>query len=313
MGNQILQLIHLYASALEFRVPIYRIGKMPEEGFKLSTYPHVLHLHQANFLTRLILKVVIFRRSGLIGRGIRKLISFLPIFRYTNMNLLPEQCVDLIRAESKRLRPAEFKVWAYYHFKAVYKWQDSIREHIQFSPERVAVAEQYLRGIGGNEATTYVGVHMRRTDYKQWLDGRYYYPLALYRKLIRQAASCLPGKLKFIIFSDECFSSEDLDATDLDLSFSRNDAVTDYIVMSRCHYLIGPPSTFSGTASFLGKARKFTIYSADSDICSADDFGVVGIDYETAPSLTYTEDSERKLRGYVKLKEGKIISIHTPA
>lgn len=286
---------------------------MPEAGIELSVFPQVQHYCQANALAKFILKVVLFRRSGWAGRFFRKLTSFLPIFRYTNMALLPEQCVVRIKEEARCFRPAEFRVWAYYHFDAVYKWQDTIREHIRFSPAKVAAAEQYLNSIGGDTATIYVGVHLRRTDYKQWLNGRYYYPLDLYGKLIRQSADRLPGKLKFIIFSDEHLTPEDLKATDLDIAFSRNDALMDYIIMSRCHYLIGPPSTFSGTASFLGKAKKFTIYSADSDICSAEDFGVVGIDYETAPALTFSEAPDSLLRGYVKLKEGRIISIHTPA
>lgn len=310
LGNQILQLIHLYASALEFGIRIYRNGGKLPSGIESSLSPSIIQDDEAPCWAKFIMRMMM--GESMKRKIARKLLSCVVwVTRYRNPGLLPGQCVREIETASKRFGIADYQVWPYYHFEAVYKWQDTIRNHIRFSSEKQKEATAYLESIGA-QGCTLVGVHLRRTDYKEWMNGRYYYPLSLYCKLIHQAAECLPGKLKFLIFSDETITAEQLSASELDVSFSRNSFITDLVLLSRCHYLIGPPSTFSGTASFLGKAKKFTIYSADSNILSEEDFGVVGIDYETAPSLVISEPTESKLRGYVKLREGKIVSIHTP-
>lgn len=311
-GNQLLQLIHLYASSLEYNTRVYRLDSLPKTDLILTVAPYVLHPSEAKGFSKLVLNLLMTERNGLFKKIIRKLFRFFFVSYHANMNSLPGEHICLVKKESQRRCFAEFRVWPYYHFEAVYKWQDTIRRNIQFSPESNEKATQYLTEIGAQDCTL-VGIHLRRTDYKSWLGGRYYYPLSLYIKLIKQTADCIPGKLKFIVFSDENLTPEQLEAEHLDMDFSQNPFMIDYILLSRCDYLIGPPSTFSGTASFLGKAKKFTIWSTNSNIHSINDFGIVGIDYETATALTVRcNPDDTPLRGYIELKEGKIVAIHTP-
>ena len=57
------------------------------------------------------------------------------------------------------------------------------------------------------------------------------------------------------------------------VSFSDRDARSDHYLMSRCDYIVGPPSTFSMWASYIGKAKYCHIRSG-TDAITADSFTV---------------------------------------
>lgn len=100
----------------------------------------------------------------------------------------------------------------------------------------------------GNEIL--VGVHKRRGDYREFLGGRYYYEDAVYERCKDRLRSLLetPGRnVRFV-------------------EFPRNGAVQDQWTMSRCDCLMGPPSTFSAWASFMGKVPLVPIWSNDYQI-----------------------------------------------
>ena len=104
-----------------------------------------------------------------------------------------------------------------------------------------------------------VGVHIRRGDYKYAFDGRYYYTDAQFDSLIRQANALFgAGDTAFFIASDqrvdmeafpnvECFVADNPTPTD------------DWYGLSRGDYIIGPPSTFSGWASFYGDVPLYQV------------------------------------------------------
>lgn len=99
-----------------------------------------------------------------------------------------------------------------------------------------------------------VGLHVRRGDYAQWENGRYYYADDVYANIVNRIRSLLcdgQAGIEFIVFSNE---SESL-SQQLGLHRSESSWVVDHYLMSRCDYLIGPPSTFTMWASFVGNAQ----------------------------------------------------------
>ena len=66
--------------------------------------------------------------------------------------------------------------------------------------------------------------------------------------------STLNQKCKFIIFSNE---SSSFDETSNNIYISQNAWYVDHHLMSQCDYLIGPPSTFTMWASYIGKVKYF--------------------------------------------------------
>ena len=96
-----------------------------------------------------------------------------------------------------------------------------------------------------------VGVHMRRGDYEQFADGRYFFSQAEYcAKMEELKRSSQYSKMKFVICSNEeidvsCFGN-------LDIVTGPGNAVEDMYTLASCDYIMGPPSTFTLWASFYG-------------------------------------------------------------
>ena len=117
-----------------------------------------------------------------------------------------------------------------------------------------------------SEGKSLVGVHIRRTDYKDYLNGKYYYSLDFYKQVIERLRDLIGERnVYFVLFSDEiiqidlpnCIQSHGTWYQDLDS-------------MSNCDYLIGPPSTFSCWASYMGNVPQCFIKDAERKILLTD-------------------------------------------
>jgi hypothetical protein len=168
------------------------------------------------------------------------------------------------------LRAPEFRARAAReHRLIVHGWQfvcgESLSEHraaltaflgpVRRVRERVEAAVAAARG----EGELLVGVHVRRGDYREFADGRYFFGLELYGDAIAQARALLaPRPVRFVVCSDTPLSP---DAFGTDVAAGPGDAVGDLYTLAACDYLIGPPSTFSMWASFYGDVPLFTLES----------------------------------------------------
>jgi len=107
------------------------------------------------------------------------------------------------------------------------------------------------------DTTSIIGVHIRRGDYKTHQGGKYYFNDEVYKKYIRQMQKDIKEKLSkdsiIIIFSDEITGFNE----NSNIIISKNDWYVDHYLMSTCDYLIGPPSTFTLWASYIGKNKYF--------------------------------------------------------
>ena len=110
-----------------------------------------------------------------------------------------------------------------------------------------------------------VGVHIRRGDYKDWQNGKYYFNDTVYEKYIytlKELFSEIKNECIFIIFSNENLLLEENEY----IYKSTNEWYIDHLLMSRCDYLIGPPSTFTLWASYIGKVKYFHIENDSMNI-----------------------------------------------
>lgn len=137
-----------------------------------------------------------------------------------------------------------------------------IEKHHDYIVNKYSIKDEYkdnqLLGIINkhrSEGKVIVGVHIRRTDYKEYLNGKYYYSLSQYEKIIMDLRELL-GKHKayFVLFSDENLQIDLPHCTQ-----SHGTWYQDLDSMSSCNYLIGPPSTFSCWASFMGNVPQYFI------------------------------------------------------
>ena len=106
-----------------------------------------------------------------------------------------------------------------------------------------------------------VAVHMRLTDYAKFNGGAWFYAPADYRRWMEQTAALLPGRTRFLLFSDAMPPAESF--AGLDGLPGPEHPVSAMHAMSLCDYILGPPSTFSGWASFMGRVPRLQLKSRD--------------------------------------------------
>lgn len=116
------------------------------------------------------------------------------------------------------------------------------------------------------QTTAVIGVHVRRGDYKTWNGGKYFFPDEVYQKYMLALAAQIQDHEQrncfFMIFSNEVTSFTESKT----IRVSQNPWYLDHLLMSKCDYLIGPPSTFTLWASYMGKTKFFHIKNTSGQI-----------------------------------------------
>lgn len=148
------------------------------------------------------------------------------------------------------------------NFEALKKYGDEIRQ--SFACNGAVNIEDF--SFAAKDAKV-VGVHVRRTDYKEWKGGRYWYSNDVYERVMDEVRKAL-GEVKFIVFTDE---PESLSPRLRDLNDPMTTPERDQYLMSKCDYLIGPPSTFTAWASFMGKVPLLHLMDSEQKV-RLDDF-----------------------------------------
>ncbi|WP_212001183.1 alpha-1,2-fucosyltransferase [Chitinophaga sp. HK235] len=162
------------------------------------------------------------------------------------------------------------KGWHFYSKDTVVKY----RKHYQqlFKPD-INEQELHSKYLKKENNETIIGVHIRRGDYKEWLDGQYYFEDDVYIDKIKQLLSCLNTPHKVIIFTNDDMLNKANYTQHFNVVFSENPVHIDHFLMSRCDYLLGPVSTFNMWASYIGETPLYHIGRAD-DVITLDQFKV---------------------------------------
>lgn len=104
---------------------------------------------------------------------------------------------------------------------------------------------------------TVIGVHIRRGDYSGHEGGKYFYSDEVYQSIIGVTEKLFIQAPLFILFSNECITLPSPQNTII----SQSPWYIEQHIMSRCNYLLGPPSTFTLWASFIGEVLLYFIYT----------------------------------------------------
>ncbi len=97
-----------------------------------------------------------------------------------------------------------------------------------------------------------VGVHIRHGDYRTYNKGLMFYSAAEMAMVMRGIVQQVPAqRVGFVVCSDE--TQDPSVFAGLSVQISDGDAVNDIYLLSCCDYIIGPYSSFSQWASFVGQ------------------------------------------------------------
>ena len=111
--------------------------------------------------------------------------------------------------------------------------------------------------FGTSADTLRLGLHIRRGDYKEFYDGKFFYDNATYATYVMEYARQNASKniVIFISTNDRTVSAHDFEVlcqncqnTIKFIVMPENNPAQDLIMLSECDAIIGPPSTFSLTA-----------------------------------------------------------------
>jgi len=149
-------------------------------------------------------------------------------------------------------------------FNALEKHGDEVRKYFIPSKKyqnniRTLIAD--LR----KDSDLLIGVVIRHGDYREYLNGRYFYTLDQYSELMEQFQSLFPDKkLKFLICSDDIQNLSTFE--NFNFYFRSGHMIENLYSLAKCDYIISPPSTYGMWASFFGKVPLYIIQDLKKSI-----------------------------------------------
>ena len=113
-----------------------------------------------------------------------------------------------------------------------------------------------------------VGVHIRRGDYATWNDGRFFYSLEEYRQFMLRVKDLYKNEnVSFFISSNEVFSLDIFKGCKCQrFGQEPSGAILDLYTLSLCDCIIGPFSSYSRWASFIGEVPLCFLESKEQQI-----------------------------------------------
>lgn len=141
--------------------------------------------------------------------------------------------------------------WQYRDWQGLRDNLPSIREFFAWTPA-LAKASQNITQSARNDTDILIGVHVRRTDFAQHLNGRYFFSIERYRTWMESlTAAAMPRRVRFLICSDEALDANDF--AGLRVCMTHGQPIEDMAALSACDAIMGPAiSSFSGWAALQG-------------------------------------------------------------
>lgn len=165
--------------------------------------------------------------------------------------------------------------WLFRDKKSLIKNKDFIKHLFAFDNEIIINGNQIINNLKADNKII-IGLHIRRGDYAYFENGKYFYNAEIYSGMIQQVRDIDLNNQKFhfvIITNDkEIFLNKALNAHDV-THINGNEAL-DLYCLSKCDYIIGPPSTFSAWASFYGSVP-IQFIESDKYVINFDNFKII--------------------------------------
>jgi len=269
--NQLVLSSHLYAWALEHDATVIsphghayceqfpnlrrsRIGRLPPSRRDPMPYPRVRFWRRCTSkVIRNTVKESLVRRWPLNGR-----------YRVNRSADTRTVLDDPAFVESTQgCRVIALEGWHVIAPSLVEKHYAAVRDFDAVDPGIQQRVEAYLRPLR-ERCDTLIGVHIRRGDYIMHRGGQYYFEDDVYDRACDVVARRAGQQRVGFVFCSQGPVAEPLLA-DRDAVTGPGSAIEDMLALSGCDTIVGPPSTFSVWAAFIGNAELLVMSSAQED------------------------------------------------
>lgn len=261
LGNRLFLYSHLIAAAREHNVLLSNVCFAEYAEFFTGTcgdlwcrYPKQPGTRAPRRITRNITAKVVSRSVRLLAKINRLLGRFgiVPSLAKVVQLQGTSQHVDLnsagIREELQHFRYWFAQGWLFRSERLFEKHQAAIREHFRLIPPHAEVVNREIARLR-QESDVVVGIHVRAGDYATWDNGKYYYSPEDYANVMRGIANQVPDRrVTFLVCSNSHLNHADFSG--LNVHFGPGHLVQDMYLLAETDLIVGPPSTYSGWASF---------------------------------------------------------------
>jgi len=159
--------------------------------------------------------------------------------------------------------------WAFRSFNTTIKYRNYYKELFKPNIDTEILEKKYV-----NINLINLGVHIRRGDYKNYQNGRFFYSDDEYINFIKKFIDQIGKRVNVIIVSNDNTIDVGLYNRNFEnLKITKENAITDQFILSKCNYIIGPPSTFSLWSSYIGEVPFYHFYNNNS-VFQIDDFKI---------------------------------------
>lgn len=282
LGNRLFVFAHIIANAIEYGYEVQNPSFYGYSQYFLGTQNDFYCRYPVRSSRRLTpaLQPLLYRFINKIVLPLSKSDTISKLFNITLLDITrtkhTDDCFDMNRPDYTTLATSNSHVlikdaWMFRDFIHIHKHAGQIRAF--FTPvEKHSSAVSNLISRARKDCDLLVGVHLRQGDYKRWQGGRYYFTTAEYAAIMKRFAATMPDKkLRFLICSNE--KQDEGTFKGLHIVMGNDHPLEDMYAFAQCDFLIGPPSTYTGWASFYGSVPLYSLQTVDDVFC-ADDFHV---------------------------------------
>jgi hypothetical protein len=249
LGNRLFLFSHLIAFSEYSGIPIL--------NFAFSEYNHYFPFFKNNPNSIYWNMGVQTRYASFPVLRIGALVGLIPTVKFWDDRDIMFDGDDALDPRIRMMKNSPYVIFEGWRFRSnstINKIAPKIKEI--FAPQAdilLEVSKKYERARQMGDVV--VGVHIRWEDYR---GTEYFFPLAIFLKRMDEISAIFsPSKVSFIICSPEQLKREDFPNNCI--LAPNSGSITDMYTLAACDYILGPPSTFSGWASFYGKRPVFTM------------------------------------------------------
>jgi hypothetical protein len=171
--------------------------------------------------------------------------------------------LDALPSQISRSRACFVQGWQFRANASLHKHAAQIRQIFTPAAEFREHLDRYL-AANITPGQLLVGVHIRHGDYRTFENGRYFYTLDQYAQVMQNILQLLgPENVTFMISSNVAVPAQALNMPQYTLVSAPGHELLDLYALARCHYIAGPPSTYSMWASFYGEVPLYMIREPD--------------------------------------------------